>query len=277
LNEQRQQQMVTFFAQALQHPALVQHFVASSPSIKRLEDGRRRKKRRGTGAGGVAGVVGDAAVGSDSEGSDSGDGPSAQDAAALIVHQPSAAQQSLADLAQAFMQLLNTQNEPTTKKVPPRPRPVPSPIIEEDYSGTIPGISEMDFGAPMVINSTPANLNGGIPAAPTTAPFGSGADFIPLPGVPHTAIGPSFSEGTGPIIELPSLPSLSSFNLDELDMDQIPDMLGSMPSQDLLITGADLAGELHEGWNSQIHPPAGQAQLPSGMRDDAMSPGPARK
>ncbi|KAG7671064.1 putative Heat stress transcription factor A-1d [Nannochloris sp. 'desiccata'] len=294
LNEQRQQQMVTFFAQALQHPALIQHFVASSPSMKRIEDGRRRKKRRaGAGAGGVAGVVGAAAaVGSDSEGSDSGEGgPSAQDAAALIVHQPSAAQQSLADLAQAFMQLLNTQSEPaaTTKRAPPKPRPVPvsSPIIEEDYTNSIPGMSGagMDFGgAPMLINSTPADLhrNAGF-GGPGAVPFGGGvgADFIPLPGVPPTTnSGPSYSEqgGNGPIIELPSLPSLSSFNLDELDMDQLPDMLASMPSQDLLITDADngLVGGLHEGWNSQIHPPAGQAQLPGlgGTNDDVTSPAP---
>jgi hypothetical protein len=274
LNEQRQQQMVTFFAQALQHPALVQHFVASSPSIKRLEDGRRRKKRRaGAGAGGVAGVVGDAA-GSESEGSDSGEGPSAQDAAALVVHHPSAAQQSLADLAQAFMQLLNTQSEPT-KRAPPKPRPVPSPIIEEDYTSSIPGMNGFDLsGAPMVINSTPAApMGGGIGGGVGTGPFGSGTDFIPLPGVPTTT-GPSYSDGNGPIIELPSLPSLSSFNLDELDMDQLPDMLGSMPSQDLLITDADhhLAGDLHEGWNSQIHPPAGQAHLHHGTLDDATSP-----
>ncbi|KAL4548599.1 hypothetical protein Ndes2526B_g01160 [Nannochloris sp. 'desiccata'] len=240
------------------------HFVASSPSMKRIEDGRRRKKRRaGAGAGGVAGVVGAAAaVGSDSEGSDSGEGgPSAQDAAALIVHQPSAAQQSLADLAQAFMQLLNTQSEPaaTTKRAPPKPRPVPvsSPIIEEDYTNSFGGPGAVPFGG------------------------GVGADFIPLPGVPPTTnSGPSYSEqgGNGPIIELPSLPSLSSFNLDELDMDQLPDMLASMPSQDLLITDADngLVGGLHEGWNSQIHPPAGQAQLPGlgGTNDDVTSPAP---
>jgi HSF-type DNA-binding len=294
LNEQRQQQMVTFFAQALQHPALVQHFVASSPSIKRIEDGRRRKKRRGgaVSASGVAGVVGDASAGSDSEGSDSGDVPSAQDAAALIVH-PSAAQQSLADLAQAFMQLLNTQSEPTTtKRAPPKPRPVPSPIIEEDFTSSIPGMNGvMDFaGQPMVINSTPADVNyhngnnlggvgGGLGGAGGPFGVGAGTEFIPLPGVPPTtATGPSFSEGSGPIIELPSLPSLSSFNLDELDMDRLPDMLGSMPSQDLLITDADLAGQLHEGWNSQIHPPAGQAHLPRaghiGGIDDVTSPAP---
>jgi hypothetical protein len=292
LNEQRQQQMVTFFAQALQHPALVQHFVASSPSIKRIEDGRRRKKRR-AGAGGVADVVGVAAAGSDSEGSDSGEGGlSAQDAAALVVHHPSAAQQSLADLAQAFMQLLNTQSEPaTTKRAPPKPRPVPipSPIIEEDYTNTFPGMSGAgkDFGGPpMLINSIPADLhsNGDVGAPGAGAvPFagGVGADFIPLPGVPPTTnSGPSYSDqrGNGPIIELPSLPSLSSFNLDELDMDQLPDMLASMPSQDLLITDADhgLVGGLHEEWNSQIHPPAGQAQLPGvgGTIDDVSSPAP---
>ncbi|KAL4518431.1 hypothetical protein Ndes2437A_g04713 [Nannochloris sp. 'desiccata'] len=155
-----------------------------------------------------------------------------------------------------------------------------TPTVSPGMSG-----AGMDFGgAPMLINSTPADLhrNAGF-GGPGAVPFGGGvgADFIPLPGVPPTTnSGPSYSEqgGNGPIIELPSLPSLSSFNLDELDMDQLPDMLASMPSQDLLITDADngLVGGLHEGWNSQIHPPAGQAQLPGlgGTNDDVTSPAP---
>lgn len=41
LNEQRQQQMVAFLAQAMQHPALVQHLMASSQAVKRIDDGKR--------------------------------------------------------------------------------------------------------------------------------------------------------------------------------------------------------------------------------------------
>ncbi len=39
LNEQRQQQMVAFLAQAMQHPALVQHLMSSQ--VKRIDDGKR--------------------------------------------------------------------------------------------------------------------------------------------------------------------------------------------------------------------------------------------
>lgn len=254
LTEQRQQQMVAFFAQALQHPALVQHLVASSPQIKRLEDGRRRKKRRGA----------DTNAGSDSDGSDTAEPPAGQDA--LIVH-PNSGQQSLADLAQAFMQLLSSQSEPP-KRNPPPPRNASSsgPIIEEDpasFTSNIPHISTAGgFGSPLVINSTPAdqarmmhgNNNSLDPMAFGSAPLGG--NFMPLSGT--TDANGAGLDDVGPIIELPSLPS---FNLDELDMDHMPDML-SMPSQDLLITDHDLVGGLNEGWNSQLHPPAGQAALP---------------
>lgn len=40
-NEQRQQQMVAFLAQAMQHPALVQHLMTSSSAVKRIDDGKR--------------------------------------------------------------------------------------------------------------------------------------------------------------------------------------------------------------------------------------------
>lgn len=96
VQEQRQQQMIGFLATALQHPGLVQHLVASNPMIKRIDDGRRRKKRKGAGAGGE----------SDSDESDEMGSPG-EDGQALTVTGP---QQSLADLAQAFMSLLSTQD-----------------------------------------------------------------------------------------------------------------------------------------------------------------------
>ncbi len=232
--------------------------MTSSPAIKRIEDGRRRKKRRAVGAG----------AGSDSEGSDAGAGPSG---AALIVHNPNPAQQSLADLAAAFMSMLNTQSEPP-KRTASRPARGPSsagPIIEEDYS-SIPGVGLGDFmgggGGPVVIGSMPAGPGAG-PAAdlgvgPASA-FASGplgGDYVPLEGLEGPGMG-----GT-PIVELPSLSGLPSFNLDELNMDNLPDML-TMPSQDLIITDEDLGaalgpGAASEAWNSTVHPPAGQAALP---------------
>lgn len=98
MTEQRQQQMIAFFAQALQHPALVQHFVASSPAIKRIEDGRRRKKRKGESS------TSEQQDDSDTEVAGANKGVSAD---ALVVHQQNSAQ-GLADLAKAFMQMMNT-------------------------------------------------------------------------------------------------------------------------------------------------------------------------
>ena len=250
MTEQRQQQMVAFFAQALQHPALVQHFVSASPSIKRLEDGRRRKKRRGTDGGGG---------GSDSEGSDAADG--AADDAALVVRNSSASgpAQGLADLASAFMQLLNTHSEPP-KRTAPKPRPSSArPIIEEapaSYTASMPAIPSIPGGgigggATMVIGSTPADPAASAFAALTDDSF-------------RNALG----DDDGPIVELPGLPSL---NLDDLDMDRLPDMdvLGSLPSQDLLITDEELA-RLNEHWNSAVHPPAGQTAFPGEEGDSGV-------
>ena len=271
LTEQRQQQMVAFFAQALQHPALVQHLMSSSPVIKRIEDGRRRKKRRGVNTNATD------ANGSDSEGSETAEPAAGQDA--LVIAHPNSGQQSLSDLAQAFMQLLSTQSEPV-KRNPPPPRNISTagPIIEEDITtSSIPGMSPVgNFGQPMVINSTPMDSHnhlggggsGGGPTALDSSAFGAapfGGDFVPLSGTTDAHGG--YAPDVSPIIELPSL---SSFNLDELDMDQMPDML-TMPSQDLLITDEDL-NRLHEAWNSQVHPPAGQATLPQGQHEASKPP-----
>lgn len=250
LQEQRQQQMVAFFAQAMKHPALIQHFVSSSPSIKRLEDARRRKKRRG-GAGADAAT----AAGSDSEGSDSVEG-TANDGA-MVVHNPQDQTQGLADLANAFMQLLTSHAEPPKRTVPVSRPPSAGPIIEEAPASyaSMPVSSGMP-GGPLIIGSTPVMT----PTDDTSRPsaFGLGAEeFVPLSGTVDFSNGVE-DAGTGPIVELPELPSL---NLDDLDIDRLPDMLGSMPSQDLLITDDDLA-KLNEHWNTAVHPPAGQTAFP---------------
>lgn len=128
VQEERQQQMLTFFAQALQHPALTQHFLASAPQIKRLEDGRRRKKVKRPGNS-------TAATNSDeSEGVDSPP-PGLSSDALVLHHQP---QQSLAELASAFANLLNSNATPSATVAAQRQRaragntvPAYAPIIED--------------------------------------------------------------------------------------------------------------------------------------------------
>lgn len=260
LTEQRQQQMIAFFAQAMQHPALVQHFLATAPSVKRLEDGRRRKKRRAPAPGAPNTVT---TVSSESEGSDV-EKPAPD---AMIVHPSSTpAAQGLADLAQAFMSLLNTSP-------PPKPARRPAvtttgPIIEEAAPGSSADLpfAGMD-GAPMMIGSTPIVLD-----ASALAPGGSGnlntaggdlntgMQFVPLD---NTMI-PTTATMASPIVEFPGLDSGDgTLNLDDLDLSSVmPDDLMTMPSQDLLITDSG-AMNMNEGWNSLVHPPAGTALLPS--------------
>lgn len=101
--EKRQQQMIAFFAQALQHPSLVQHYISSSPHIKRIEDGssarrrKRTKKRTNTESNDM---------GSASEGDYAGGGE-------MVVHNPQqqANSQLFADLAHAFTQMLTTADD----------------------------------------------------------------------------------------------------------------------------------------------------------------------
>jgi hypothetical protein len=249
LQEQRQQQMIGFLATALQHPGLVQHLVASTPVIKRIEDGRRRKKRKGAGDS------------SDSDGgADTPDGgPASQ---ALAVAQP---QQSLADLAQAFMQLLNTRDsQPKSRGSRRRDasagRRTTGPIIEEaPASGShfavpaampaipLPGGGVQAGGgpAPMVIGSTPvggyAQQQAALPlsfegiappSAAAAAAFnaaGAGAglsDFVPMgdagqagaPLVPVPLPGGGPLTDNNPIVELPELDSLGLGNVDLVSM-----------------------------------------------------------
>ena len=54
LNEQRQQQMIAFMAQAMQHPALVQHLMQNMP-VKRIDDGKRERLPRASMAGRLGG------------------------------------------------------------------------------------------------------------------------------------------------------------------------------------------------------------------------------
>lgn len=259
--DHRQQQMIAFFAQALKHPALIQHFVSSSGSIKRIEDGRRRKKRRGSAA------VVSADDQSDSEGSDSGNtDPTGTETAALVVHNPSSQQQSLADLAEAFMQMLNTE-PPKRSQVPRRS----TPLIEEPPAASAFNsgrkYSSLEEGAiPMndfAHNNDHDDIDNDSLIQVSSKPIGS-SGFVPSSLLydqqqPNAAILGTDLRGhqdtrSSPIIELPLMPSL---NMDDIDLDKLPDIL-SMPSQDLLITDNDLA-KLNEHWNSEMHVPQGQS------------------
>lgn len=262
LTEQRQKQMLGIVVQALQHPALLQHFMSSSPSIKRIEDGRLKKKRR-------------AEEGSDSDGSESGEGPSSGVGNnALIVHNGKSAQQSLNDLAQAFMQLLNTQQpaegggDKGKKAQPGRRPPISSqggPIIEEDPATlAISNNSKGDGSSPLLVDSVPYvedyhampsafggyyDDNYGLEGEPSGAGGGLPSrvikreeDFGKLGSVP---LGPDGS----PVMELSMLPSLELGDFGDLS-GQLQGMM-TMPSQDLLINDDDLA-KLSENWN-QAH------------------------
>lgn len=104
--DKRQQQMIAFFAQALQHPSLVQHYISSSPHIKRLEDGttrrrKRSKKRTNTESNDID---------SDTEYTGGGE---------LVVHNPQqqANSQPFSDLAHAFTQMLTTADDDSDENV----------------------------------------------------------------------------------------------------------------------------------------------------------------
>ena len=277
VTEQRQQQMIAFFAQALQHPALIQHFVASSNAIKRIEDGRRRKKRRGQDEGVTTTTVMGEDVGSDSDASE--DAKHGDDGA-LIVHPANSAQQSLADLAQAFMQMLNTQSDPpASKKPPPRIPSTAGPIIEEDFGNSSGGV----FGGGVVVGGGSSGMVPQHASGNDISHFGVGDPSVPMGDMTTGNVGGGgvdddgnynnynynnnssnivFPDGS-PIVELPSLPSL---HLDDLNLERIIDDMPSMASQDLLIhdpaAGMGMGMANQEGWNSMLHPPAGQAALP---------------
>lgn len=261
LTEQRQKQMLGIVVQALQHPALLQHFMSSSPSIKRIEDGRLKKKRR-------------AHDGSESDGSDSGEGPSTGVGNnALIVHNGKSAQQSLNDLAQAFMQLLNTQQPSSTggggtdkeKRAQSRRRqPTASqggPIIEEDPATLAVSNSKGEGSSPLLVDNVPYvedyhtmpsafggytdnyGMNGG-----PEGTDGRGGGVKREDNIPRFESLPLGPDGS-PVMELPMMPSLELGDFGDLS-GQLQGMM-SMPSQDLLINDDDLA-KLSENWN-QVH------------------------
>ncbi|PSC70225.1 heat shock factor HSF8 [Micractinium conductrix] len=302
LQEQRQQQMLGFLATAMQHPGLVQHLVASTPMIKRIDNGRRRKKRKG-------------ASDSDSDGMES-PGDNAQ---ALSLAQP---HQSLADLAQAFMSMLSTQDRQQRSGSRRGGRDGAGgsgsrrgggPIIEEApaSSGGAAGAGAGGFGVPPTFTAVPAvasppgmaggggaglNLGGrgggvapmvplpgmAAPSAAAAAAFAAAGgipDFlgggmgggvplpVPLPspggGVPVVAAVPAVPTATEPIVELPELDGL---DLGPVDLD-LADMLSPVgPPADLLLPAGSQAGEDSLGsdfWQNVLASPAGSVGGPA--------------
>lgn len=97
--ERERRSLIAGIAQALQHPGLMQHLVASSPNVMRIEDGRRKRK--------VAkkNKDGDVDVGVIVENEDSDEDVNLNNQQ-LVVHQSQ--QAPFADLAKQFMQMLTT-------------------------------------------------------------------------------------------------------------------------------------------------------------------------
>jgi len=270
VQEERQQQMLTFFAQAIKHPALTQHFISSAPHIKRLEDGRRRKKVKRSSnhaeedavdsnvpseeseEGGVGGGVIVKEESPDGEST----GNFTEQGQMIVHHQP---QQSLAELAQAFMNLLNTNSTPSATIAAQRQRaragapPPPPPAFgtssamamqmqqqrqqrHQQQHQHMPIIEDM----PSVITTNTTNTNGdnnnqnyqnynnNMAPAPSSWQFipdnnnGNGSDFF-NDEYRLSGAGPS------PIIELPDIDDFNMMG----DLGTNEDALLMMPSQEL--------------------------------------------
>lgn len=276
VQEERQQQMLTFFAQAIKHPALTQHFISSAPHIKRLEDGRRRKKVKRSSNHGGEDAVGSSVPSEESEEGggvivkeESPDGESIGNSAEqgqMIVHHQT--QQSLAELAQAFMNLLNTNSTPSATIAAQRqraragaPPPPPPPygtssammMQMQQQRHHIPIIEDFPSGITITTNSNGdkdnqnyQNNNNNMPAAPSWQFIpdttinnnnnGNGGDFFNdeyrLPGA-----------GPSPIIELPDIDDFNMMG----DLGTNEDALLMMPSQELGSLLVDDKGGLGEG------------------------------
>ncbi|KAL6768493.1 HSF1 [Auxenochlorella protothecoides x Auxenochlorella symbiontica] len=256
VTEARQQQMVGFLAKAMHHPALVQQFMGGAPALQRIDDGRRRKKRRG-GRARAAGADSDsegsvedsvagqgAASSTSTAGADSGvtGGAPPRHDQRMIVHGGVGAGDapgepgSLAELAQAFMQLLNTQSQPIG---PPPPFAPPAPAG---------GAAWLHDAAAASPPRAPAAGWGGMPAIPLSPPgpahpgameglLGEGGARVEAPSLvtssPVLGDAPGFGPldaGPGPTITevgpepLGELPGLDGFSLDDLEFDHLADV-----------------------------------------------------
>lgn len=221
MTEKRQQQMMAFLAQALQHPSLLQHYISSSPNIKRIEDGRRRKKKKRSN--------------SDSEGS----GDEVGDAAMVVHNSGNNSANVFQELAQAFTQMLTTNADDFDKypksRLPPHRRPgsslYPSPMIEEaatSKGNSSTGLAkEMDM--PTQSQISPENLQ----LSPVLANAGNQNTPFKMNGLTpdhQPQMWQSDNVLHGDAQKLPSL------NLEDFDYD----IAGIMPSGELMITESDI-------------------------------------
>jgi len=279
VQEERQQQMLTFFAQAIKHPALTQHFISSAPHIKRLEDGRRRKKvKRSSNHAEEAAVdsnvpseeseeggVGGGVIVKEESADDESTGNFSEQGQMIVHHQP---QQSLAELAQAFMNLLNTNSTPSATIAAQRQRaragapPPPPPAFgtssammmqmqqqRQQQHQHMPIIEDMPSGITTNTNTNGdnnnqnyQNYNNNMAPAPSSWQFipdnndGNAGDFFNdeyrLPGA-----------GPSPIIELPDIDDFNMMG----DLGTNEDALLMMPSQELGSLLVDDKGGLGRG------------------------------
>eukprot|EP00890_Picochlorum_soloecismus_P005030 jgi/Picsp_1/5528/NSC_02887-R1_heat shock transcription factor 1 len=223
ITEKRQQQMLSFFAQALQHPSLLQHYLSTSSNIKRIEDGRRRKKKkRGE-------MVADEAP-----------------EAAMVVHSGNQNTQMFADLAKAFTQMMAPVGDATTqqKEDSKARRSTGSGynpfIVEEPVSNAGTSSAGKDF-----FSVDDADQPSNFYSSPGTdemqlSPVIVGNSFVPFDGVNNKekAIdGWNIAGNNSSAVQPEDAHRLPSLNLDDFDLEHLPEIL---PSSELTLTDADL-------------------------------------
>lgn len=223
ITEKRQQQMLSFFAQALQHPSLLQHYISTSTNIKRIEDGRRRKKKK----------RGDTVAEEVPE-------------AAMVVHSGNQNTQVFADLAKAFTQMMAPVGEATTqhKEDSKGRRSTGSGynpfIVEEPLSNAGTSSAGKDF-FPVDNLEQPSNFyrspgNDEMQLSPVIVDN----SFVPFDGVNNKEknIDGWHTAGNNAMVVQPEdTHRLPSLNLDDFDLEHLPEIL---PSSELTLTDADL-------------------------------------
>lgn len=216
--EKRQQQMIAFFAQALQHPSLVQHYISSSPHIKRLEDGTTRRRKRSKKR--TNNESND--VGSDDEYTGGGE---------MVVHNPQqqANSQLFADLANAFTQMLTTADDDSDENL----------VINQS-----PHFGEMNSYRPNGLVVEEAGTSDSMPqdmmyhATNTSAVPVSGQGLFEQ--IDHPS--GSAADGWNGVDLISDLPGI---NMDDFDLEKIPEILSPDTME---LTESDLA-RLGKEWD----------------------------
>jgi hypothetical protein len=209
--DRERRSLLAMIAQTLQHPGLMQHLVASSPNVMRIEDGtsaRRRRKvaKRGTGGG----VVVETADSDDEQ-------PLGETNQQLVVHQ----QTPFADLANQFMQLLTTSDADHA-------RGRIGPLVEEA------GDSHADNGA----GSSPRGVGGvgGVGGIGTLGTIGT----HPMVDEPADPVADTLAQQVGVNTDLGLSPNLENINLDDFDLGSMGDFDGIGMSQAMSLTESDI-------------------------------------